>query len=106
MIEPLGDAVDHRGLQPVMVQDGREDEGRELRLAPHQFLGLATDARPDRVHLVERAPGLILLPDLMLGHGPLRELVTPVDRHNLAVVNPPPVFRLTTGAAAWRPYRG
>ncbi len=68
MIEPLRDAVDHRGFQPVMVQDGRIDEGRKLGLASHDLLGFAADARPDRIHDVERAPGLYL----MLDHGLLR----------------------------------
>ncbi len=53
IIEPLGDAVDDRRLQRVVMQDGRIDEGRELGLAPRDLLGLAADARPDRVDLIE-----------------------------------------------------
>jgi hypothetical protein len=64
VIEPLGDPVHDRGLERVVVQDGREDEGRELGLAPHHLLGLTADARPDRIDLAERAGGF----DLVLGH--------------------------------------
>ena len=39
------------------MQDGRVDEGRELGLAPHHLFGLAADARPDRIDLVERVRG-------------------------------------------------
>src|ERR1019366_2110792 len=77
-------------------------ERLKLGLATHQLLGLATDARPDRIHLVERAPGFILMPDVMLGHGPLRELVTLVNRLTIRRLS---IGRLSTGAAAWRPYR-
>ena len=55
MIEPLGDAMHDRILQRVVMQDGRIDEGRELGLAPDDLLGLAADARPDRIDLVERS---------------------------------------------------
>ena len=71
-VEALGDAVDDRRLQRVMMQDGRIDEGRKLGLAARDFLGLAADARPDRVHLVERARHSCLL----LGHDRL-----PHDSH-------------------------
>src|SRR5262245_12790242 len=46
------------------MQDRFINEGRKLRLAPHHFLGLAPDARPNRVHLFERVRRLRLL----LGH--------------------------------------
>src|SRR5262245_13686326 len=48
------------------MQDGGIDEGRELGLVPRDLLGLAADARPDRVYLLE-PPGSHLL----LGHDPL-----------------------------------
>ena len=65
MVEPLADAVHDRRLERVVVQDGRVDEGRELGLAAHDLLGLAADARPDRIDLVERPRG----PRLILSHG-------------------------------------
>ena len=55
MVEPLRHAMDDRGFERVVMQDGRIDEGRELGLAPHDLLGLVADARPDRIDLVERA---------------------------------------------------
>ena len=67
MVEPLGDAVHDRGLEPVMVQDRGVDEARKLGLAPHHVLGLVADARPDRVDRVEPVRGL----ELLLGHGSL-----------------------------------
>ena len=57
MVEPLRHAMHDRGLQRVVMQDGRIDEGRELGLAAHGLLGLAADARPDRINLVERVCG-------------------------------------------------
>ena len=80
MVEPLGDAVDHRGLQRVVVQDRRIDEGRELGLAPHDLLGLAADARPDRVDLVERVGGSRLL----LGHDRLPRIRSRVSSSTIA----------------------
>ena len=67
MIEPLGDAMHDRGLEPVMVQDRGIDEARKLGLAPHHVLGLVADARPDRIDRVEPVRGL----ELLLGHGSL-----------------------------------
>ena len=55
MVEPLGNAVDDRGLQRVVVQDRGIDEGGELRLAADDVLGLVADARPDRIELLDRA---------------------------------------------------
>ena len=46
VIESLGDTVDHRRLERIMVQDGRVDEGRELGLAPHHLLGFGPNPRP------------------------------------------------------------
>src|SRR5262249_60330434 len=62
-VEPRGDAVHDRRLQRVVMQEGRIDEGRELGLAARGLLGLAANARPDRVNLVERTS-----PRLMLSH--------------------------------------
>ena len=67
MVEPLGDAVHHRVLERVVVQDRGIDEARKLRLAPHHLLGLVADARPDRIDLVELTDRL----ELLLGHGRL-----------------------------------
>ena len=49
MVEPLGDAMHHRALQCVVMQDRRIDEGRELGLAPHDLFGLLAHPRPDRI---------------------------------------------------------
>ena len=73
-VETLGDAVDDRRLQRVVMQDGRIDEGRELGLAARDLLGLAADLRPDRIDLVERAGRSRLL----LGHDRLPERY-PID---------------------------
>ena len=51
------------------MQDGRIDQGRELRLTADNVFGLAADTRPDRVDLVERA-GF----DLPLGHARLLQI--------------------------------
>src|SRR4029079_9498968 len=67
MVEPLRDAVHHRRLQRVVMQDGRIDEGREFGLLARDLLGFTTDAHPHRIDLVEDACGLRLL----LGHDPL-----------------------------------
>ena len=64
MVEPLGDPVHHRLFERVVVQDGRIDEARELRLAPHHVFRLMAHARPDRIDLVERVDE----PGVMLGH--------------------------------------
>ena len=68
-VEPLGDPVHDRCLQRVVMQDGRIDQGRELRLTADNVFGLAADTRPDRVDLVERA-GF----DLPLGHARLPQI--------------------------------
>jgi hypothetical protein len=67
-VEALGDAVDDRCLQRVVMQDGRIDEGRELGLATRDLFGLAADARPDRVNLVERTSSRLLLSHDRLPH--------------------------------------
>ena len=53
MIEPLGDAMHHRVLERVVMQDRGIDEARKLGLAPRHLLGFVADARPDRIDLVE-----------------------------------------------------
>ena len=65
MIEPFGDAVDHRVFQAVVVQHGRIDEGRQFRLAADNVLRLGADANPDRI---ERRQFRVLRIDLMHGH--------------------------------------
>src|SRR5262245_13392170 len=62
MIEPLGDAMPDGGVVRVVVKDGRRDEGRKLRLAANDLFGLAADARPDRIDLVERVYSFRLFP--------------------------------------------
>ncbi len=63
-IEALGHAMNDRGLQGIVMQDGRIDECCKLGLASRYFLRLEANPRPDRVHLVERAGGSHVL----LGH--------------------------------------
>ena len=53
MIKPLGQPVNHRRFERVVMQDRRIDESAELGLAPHGFLGLAPDPCPDRINLIE-----------------------------------------------------
>src|SRR5262245_61957150 len=65
MIEPLGDAMHDGGFKCVVMKDGRIDEGRKLRLAANDLFGLAADARPDRIDLVERVYSF----RLFTGHG-------------------------------------
>jgi hypothetical protein len=77
-VEALGHAVDDRGFQRVVMQDGRIDEGRELGFAPRDLLGLAADARPDRVDRVEPAARL----RLMLGHRRLPQFSIPSGRNS------------------------
>src|ERR1700692_4903975 len=60
MVEPLGQPIDHGRLERVVVQDGRIDEGGELRLAAYDLFGLATDARPYRIDGIEGRPDLML----------------------------------------------
>ena len=50
VVEPLADAMDDRAFQRVVMQDVLIDEGRELRLAARDLLGLAGGCapRPDR----------------------------------------------------------
>ena len=60
MVEPLGQPIDHGRFQGVVVQNGRIDEGGELRLAPHGLFRLATDARPYRIDGIEGRLGLML----------------------------------------------
>ena len=49
MIEPLGEAMDHRIFQALVMQHGRIDEGGKLRLAANDVFRLAPHAIPDRI---------------------------------------------------------
>ena len=53
VIEPAGEPISNRGFKRVVVEDGRIDEGGELRFAPNDFLGFAADPPPDRIELIE-----------------------------------------------------
>ena len=64
MIEPLGDAMHDRILEPLVMQHRRVDEGRKLRLAADDVFRFLADMRPDRIELAER--GLRI--ELGLGH--------------------------------------
>ena len=55
MIEPLGDAMHHRMLEPLVMQHGRVDEGGQFGLAADDVLRLAADALPDRIECGELA---------------------------------------------------
>src|SRR6476661_7931124 len=67
MIQPFGDAMHHRLLECVVMQDGGIDEARKLRLAPRHLLGFVADALPDRIDIVEP-----LRFELLLSHECLR----------------------------------
>ena len=54
MVEPLADAMHHRRLQRVVVQDRGIDEGADLGLAADHVLGLVADLGPDRIDLLDR----------------------------------------------------
>src|SRR6478736_3378760 len=71
-IETLGHAVNDRRLQRVVMQNRRIDERRQLGLASCDLLGLTTDARPDRVYLIQPSGS-----HLLLGHDRLRTLHHP-----------------------------
>jgi hypothetical protein len=68
-VETLGNAVNDRRLQRVVMQNRRIDESRELGLAPCDLLGLAEDSGPDRVYLFQPSRS-----DLLLGHDRLHTL--------------------------------
>src|SRR5262249_19617219 len=60
MVNLSGQSISNCGLERVVVQDGRVDEGGELRLAPHDVLGFAANARPHGIELVDGRSGLML----------------------------------------------
>src|ERR1700741_5328453 len=60
MIDLSGQSVRNRGFKRVVVQDSWIDERGELRFAPHDIFGLATDARPYGIELVDGRPRLML----------------------------------------------
>jgi hypothetical protein len=53
MIEPAGQPIGNGRFERVVMEHGRIDEGRELRLAPYDFFGFATDPPPNWVELIE-----------------------------------------------------
>ena len=71
MIEPLGDTMDHRIFEALVMQHGRIDEGSEFGLAADDVLRLAPDAVPDRI---ERGELRTLRIDLMHCHGLLSQI--------------------------------
>ncbi len=62
--QALGQAVDHRAFQAVMVQDGRIEEGRQQRVAINGRLRLLTHRAPDRINW----PDICRLQGSDLGH--------------------------------------
>ena len=65
MIEPLGETMDHRIFEALVMQHGRIDEGSQLRLAANDIFRLVPDAIPDRI---ERGQFRTLRIDLMHCH--------------------------------------
>jgi hypothetical protein len=65
VIEPVGKAMHHGILKPVVVQYGRIDESCQFGLAVDDVLRLAANALPDRVERRQFA----LRIDLMHRHG-------------------------------------
>src|SRR5436189_5852136 len=55
MTEALADAIHHRGLERVVMQDRGIDEGADLGFAADNVLGLGPDLGPDRIDLLDRA---------------------------------------------------
>src|SRR5437764_6082960 len=49
MVETIRQAMDHRVLEPIMMQHRRVDEGGELRLMTYDIFGLDALAVPDRI---------------------------------------------------------
>ena len=64
MVEAIGETMHHRIFQAIVMQHGRIDEGRKLRLAADDVFRLAADAIPDRIE--RRQPALRI--DLMHCH--------------------------------------
>src|SRR5262249_56632600 len=60
MIDQATQAMGDGCFERVVVQDGRVDEGGELRLAARDVLGLAADAPPNRIELVDGRLNLLL----------------------------------------------
>src|SRR5262249_6108799 len=60
MIDQTAQAVGDGHFKRVVVQDGRVDEGGELRLAARDVLGLPADAPPNRIELVDGRLNLLL----------------------------------------------
>jgi hypothetical protein len=54
VVEASAYATDHGVLEPVVLQHGAIDEGREFRLVTHHFIRLATYAHPHGIDLVGR----------------------------------------------------
>ena len=59
-VEPVGDPMDHRGFERVVVENGSVNEGRELGLVAGHVFRLDADPFPDGVERLELAPGLLL----------------------------------------------
>ena len=53
MVEPAGEPIGDGRFERVVMQDGRIDEGRELRLAPYDFFGFSANPPPNRVKLIK-----------------------------------------------------
>src|SRR3974390_1664271 len=60
MIDLPSQSIGNCGFKRVVVQDDRIDESGELRFAPHDIFGLATNSRPQGIELVDSRPLLML----------------------------------------------
>ena len=69
MVETLGNAMDDRIFQPVVMQHGRIDKGGKLRLTANNIFRLRAHAIPDRVERRELSAALRI--DLMFCHAAL-----------------------------------
>ena len=49
VIEPLGDAMNDRVLERIVIEDRRHEEGGERGIAPRGFFRLDADAREHRI---------------------------------------------------------
>jgi hypothetical protein len=58
MAEPLGDAMDHRFFQGLVVEDRRIEEGRQQRIALGGLARLVAHRRPDRIDRLQLAATL------------------------------------------------
>jgi hypothetical protein len=79
MVEPFRQAMDDRILEPVVIEDGRIEEGGKQRIARDRLLGFLADGGPDGIDRLDRsgphAPlALFISASLVVGACPARTL--------------------------------